>query len=76
MFYLLFICSCFIVRSDIHFSESLCFIGTSQFITSVHDLTRYKLAFDVIYYLIAIRFSIIDVSGYQEGFHLFIFDAG
>ena len=91
MFYLLFICSCLIVRSKIHFSESLCFIGTSQFISSVHDLTRfclmwvlaelnlrthlriifvlcvpfYKPPFDIVY-LIAIRFSIIDVSSYQE----------
>ena len=91
MFYLLFICSCLIVRSKIHFSESLCFIGTSQFISSVHDLTRfclmwvlaelnlrtdlriifvlcvpfYKPPFDIVY-LIAINFSIIDVSSYQE----------
>ena len=43
MFYLLLICSCLIVRSEIHFSESLCFIGTSQFISSVHDLTRFCL---------------------------------
>ena len=35
----------------------------------------YKPAFATIY-LTAIRFSIIDVSGYQEGFHLFVFDAG
>ena len=35
----------------------------------------YKPVFDIIY-LIAIRFSIIDVSNYEEGFHLFIFDAG
>ena len=101
LFYLLFICSCLIVHSEIHFSESLCFIGTSQFISSVYDLTPfylmwvftefnlrthmwavfdlcvpfYKPAFDIIY-LIAIRFSIIDVSSYQEGFHLFVFDAG
>ena len=101
MSYLLFICSCLIVRSEIHFSESLCFIGTSQFISSVHDLTRfclmlvltelnlrthlraifvllvpfYKPAFDIIY-LIAIRFSIIDASSYQEGFHLLVLDAG
>ena len=97
MFYLLFICSCLIVRSEIHFSESLCFIGTGQFISSAHDLTRfylmwvftdfnlqtlmwavfalcvpfYKPAFDIIY-LIAMRFSIINVSSYQEGFHLFL----
>ena len=97
MFYLLFICSCLIVLSEIHFSESLCFIGTGQFISSVHDLTRfylmwvftdfnlrtlmwavfalcipfYKPAFDIIY-LIAMRFSIINVSSYQEGFHLFL----
>ena len=99
MFYLLFICSCLIVRSEIHFSDSLCFIGTSQFISSVHDLTRFYLrwvftefnlqtravfalcvpfskpAFDIVY-LIAIRFSTIDVSSYQEGFHKFVFDAG
>ena len=101
MFYLLFICSCLIVRSEIHFSESLCFIGTSQFISSVYDLTRfclmwvftefnlrthmwavfalcvpfYKPAFDMIC-LIAIRISIIGVWSYQEGFHLFVFDAG
>ena len=35
----------------------------------------YKPAFAIIY-LTAIRFSITDVSGYQEGFHLFVFDAG
>ena len=101
MFYLLLICSYLILCSEIHFSESLCFIGTSQFISSVYDLTPfylmwvftefnlrthmwavfdlcvpfYKPAFDIIY-LIAIRFSIIDVSSYQEGFHLFVFDAG
>ena len=101
MFYLLFICSCLAVRSKIHFSESLCFIGTSQFISSVHDWTHFcliwvptelnlrtylrtifvycvlfdKPVFDIVY-LIAIRFSIIDVSSYQEGFHLFVFDAG
>ena len=101
MFYLLFISSCLIVRSEIHFSESLCFIGTSQFISSAHDLTRLYLmwiftefnlrthmwavialcvpfckpVFDIIC-LIAIRFSIIDVSSYQEEFHLFVFDAG
>ena len=101
MLYLLFICSCLIVRSEIPFSERFCVIGTSQFISSVHDLTRfclmwvftefnlrtqmwaifvlcvpfYKPAFDIIY-LIAIRFNIIDVSSYQEGFHLFVFDAG
>ena len=101
MFYLLFIRSCLIARSEIHFSESFCFIGTSQFISSVHDLTHlylmwvftefnlrthmwavfvlcvpfYKPAFDIIY-LIAIRFSIFDVSSYREGFHLFVFDAG
>ena len=101
MFYLLFICSCLIVRSEIPFGESFCFIGNSQFISSVHDLTRfylmwiftefnlrtqmwavfvlcvpfYKAAFDIIY-LIAIRFPIVDVSSYPEGFHLFVFDAG
>ena len=90
-----------LARSEIHFSESFCFIGTSQFISSVHDLTPfylmwvfiefnlrthmwdvfvlsvpfYKLPFDIIY-LIAMRFSIIDVSSYREGFHLFVFDAG
>ena len=82
-------------------SESLCFIGTSQFISPVNDLTRfcliwvftelnlrtqlraifvlcvlfYKPTFAIIY-LTAIRFSIIDVLSYQEGFHLFVFDAG
>ena len=35
----------------------------------------YKPTFAIIY-LTAIRFSIADVSGYQEGFHLFVFDAG
>ena len=101
MFYLLIICSCLIARLEINFSESFCFIGTSQFISSVHDLTDfylmwvftefnlrthmwavfvlcvpfYKPAFDIIY-LIAIRFSIIDVSSYREGFNLFVFDAG
>ena len=40
MFYLLFICSCLIVCSEVPFSESLCFIGTSQFISSLYDLTR------------------------------------
>ena len=43
MFYLLFIRSCLIARSEIHFSESFCFIGTSQFISSVHDLTHIYL---------------------------------
>ena len=43
MFYLLFICSCLIVCSEIPFSESLCFIGTSQFISSLYDLTRFFL---------------------------------
>ena len=100
MFYLLFICSCLIVHSEVHFSESLCFIGTSQFISSAHGLTRfclmwvftelnlrfhlmaifvfcspfYKPAFDIIY-VIAIHFSIVNVSSYQEGFHLFVFNA-
>ena len=90
-----------LVCSEINFSESLCFIGTSQFISSIHDLTRfclmwvfeptelnlrthlraiyilfvpfYKLAFYIIY---LIRFSIIDVSSYREGFRLFVFDPG
>ena len=101
MFYLLFICSCLIVCSEIPFSESFCFVGASQFISPMQYLTRfcfmwdfselnlrthlrvifvlcvpyYKPAFAIIY-LTAIRFSIIDVSGYQEGFHLFVFDAG
>ena len=100
MFYLLFICSCLIIRSEIHFSVSFCFIKTSQFISAVHDLTRfyviwvftginlrtqmwavfvlcpfYNPAFDVIY-LIAMRVCIIVVSSYQEGFHLFVIDAG
>ena len=101
MFYLLFICSCLIVCSEIPFNENLCFIRTNQFISLVHDLTRfclmwgftelnlrtqlrathdlcvpfYKPAFAIIY-LTAIRFSIIDVLSYKEGFHLFIFDAG
>ena len=91
MFYLLFICLYLIVRSEFHFSESLCFIGISQFISSVHDLTRfcltqvlnelnlqthlravfvfcvpfYKPVFDIIY-LIAIRFSIVDVSIFKR----------
>ena len=43
MFYLLFICSCLIVRSKIDFSKSLRFIGTSQFISSIHDLIRFCL---------------------------------
>ena len=43
VFYLLFICSCLIVRSEIPFNESLCLIGTIQFISSVHDLTRFFL---------------------------------
>ena len=100
MFYLLFICSCLIVCSEIPFSESLCFIGASQFISSIQYLTRFCFMWDyvgylrthlrvifvlcvsfyepafAIIYLTAIRFSIIDVSGYQEGFHLFVFDAG
>ena len=42
-YFLLCICSCLIVCSEIPFSESLCFIGTSQFISSVHDLTRFFL---------------------------------
>ena len=40
MFYLLYICLCLIVRWEIHFNESLCFIETSPLISSVHDLTR------------------------------------
>ena len=43
MFYLLFIWSCLIVRLEIHFGESLRFIGISQFISSVHDLTHFCL---------------------------------
>ena len=43
MFYFLFFCSCLIVCSEIPFSESLCFIGTSQFISAAHDLTRFCL---------------------------------
>ena len=35
----------------------------------------YKPALAIIY-LTAVRFSIIDLSGYQEGFHLFVFDTG
>ena len=35
----------------------------------------YEPAFTIIY-LLAIRFSIIDVLSYQEGFHLFVFDVG
>ena len=35
----------------------------------------YKLAFAVIY-LLAIHFSIIDILSYQQGFHLFVSDAG
>ena len=34
---------CFIVCSEIRFSERLCFIGTSQFISSVQDLTHFCL---------------------------------
>ena len=101
MFYLLFVCSCLIVRLEIYFNENLCFIGTSPLISSVHDLTRfclirvftelnsqthlrtvfffcvpfYKPAF-IIVYLIAFRFSVIDVLSYQEDFRLFVFDAG
>ena len=30
-------------RSEIHFSESLCLIETSQFISSAHDLTHFCL---------------------------------
>ena len=41
MFYLLFICSCLIVCSEIPFSESLCFIGASQFISPIQYLTRF-----------------------------------
>ena len=43
MFYLLYICWCLIVRWEIHFNESLCFIETSPLISSVHDLTRFCL---------------------------------
>ena len=43
MLYLLFIYSCLIVHLEIHFSESLCFIGTSQLISSVHDLICFCL---------------------------------
>ena len=43
MFYLLYICLCLIVRWEIHFNESLCFIETSPLISSVHDLTRFCL---------------------------------
>ena len=43
MFYLLFFCSCLIVCSEVPLSESLCSIGTSQFISPVHDLTRFCL---------------------------------
>ena len=101
MFYLLIICSCHIVRLEIHSSKSLYFIGTIQFIFSVQDLTCfclvciftelnlgthlwakfvlcipfYNTAFDIIC-LIAICFSITHVSSYQEGFHLFAFNAG
>ena len=101
MFYLLIICSCHIVRLEIHFSKSFYFIGTIQFIFSVQDLTRFCLAcvftelnlgthlwakfalcipfynpaFDITC-LIAICFSITHVSSYQEGFHLFAFNAG
>ena len=99
LFWICFICylsACLLVRWEIHFNEGLCFIGTSQFISSVHDLTRfcllwvftefnlrthlkaifipcvpfYKPAFDMIY-LIAMRFSNVDVMNYQESFDLF-----
>ena len=43
MFYLLFICSCLTVCSEISFSESKCFMETSQFISPVHDLTHFCL---------------------------------
>ena len=43
MFYLLLICSCLIACSEIPFSESLCLIGTSQFISPIHDLTCFFL---------------------------------
>ena len=97
MFYLLFICSCLIVCSEIPFSESFCFIEASQFISPVQYMTHFCLMWDftelnlrthlrdifvfcvpfykpafAIIYLAAIRFSIIDVSGYQEGFHFLL----
>ena len=43
MFYLLHICSCLILCSEIPFSESLCFTGTSQLVSSVFDLSRFCL---------------------------------
>ena len=43
MFYLLHICSCLIVCSEIPFSESLCFTGTSQLVSAVFDLSRFCL---------------------------------
>ena len=46
MFYLLFICSCLIVCSEILFSESLCFIGASQFISPIQYLTRFCFMWD------------------------------
>ena len=103
MFDLLFICSCFIVCSEFPYSESFCFIGTNQFISSVRDLSCfclvwiftelilrthlraifvlcipfYKPASGIIYITsYPMRFSIIDVFSYEEGFHLFVFDAG
>ena len=43
MFYLLFFCSYLVVCSEIQFSESLCFIRTSRFISVVHNLTCFCL---------------------------------
>ena len=40
---MLFCCSCLIDCSKIIFRESLCFIGTNQFISTVHGLTRFCL---------------------------------
>ena len=42
-FFLLFFCSCLIVCSKITFSESLCYTGTSQFISVVRNLSRFCL---------------------------------
>ena len=46
MFYLLFICSCLIVCSEIPFSESLCFIEASQFNSPIQYLTSFCFMWD------------------------------
>ena len=68
MFYLLLICSYLILCSEIHFSESLCFIGTSQFIYSVQYLTRFCLTwvFTKLHLQTHLRaISVLCVSFYQ-----------